>query len=95
RGHLAHQLSLSDLAQRHRIHLRCDSEPQPPMMANQTFAVERIGDDRYRIDTQGDLANCLSWLQSLEPSHLRIEPYGLASVYRSVHLGDEVIEDVS
>ena len=92
-GHLVHQLYLDDLAQRHRIHLRASAKPEPPEASEQSFEVSCLGGDKYRIDTQGDLANCLPWLQSLNPRQLRIEPYGLASVYRGVHLGDGSLEE--
>ncbi|TWT75107.1 ABC transporter ATP-binding protein [Allorhodopirellula solitaria] len=42
---------------------------------------------RVQIDTAGDLAPTLTWLASLPLEQMRIEPLGLHSVYRAVHLG--------
>ena len=93
RGRLARTLSLSELAQRHRITAR------PPYAVTSVPAALRDqvkltgsatgASDRLQIDTTGDLAAVLPWLDSLELTDLRIEPLGLRTIYEAVHGGEE------
>ena len=47
--------------------------------------------EAVRIDTAGDLAPLLAWIDSLKLSQVRIEPLGLRAVYDAVHFGEEVV----
>ncbi len=55
--------------------------------AGNSRAGERVP---VQIDTSGDLAPLLAWLDSLKLEQLRIEPLGLRAVYDAVHFGEEV-----
>ncbi|WP_390620250.1 ABC transporter ATP-binding protein [Rubripirellula amarantea] len=91
KGHLAHQLTMDDLFQRHRITADWPANPLqvPEALAGlvKLSVRERRGGKTLCIDTQGDLAPLLSWVDSLSLNHVRIEPLGLRAVYDSVHLG--------
>ncbi len=90
-GSLVHELELADLAQRHRITATLPSEAiEVPTNFVDCVDVQvteatrgRVG--QLRIDTAGDLAPLLHWLDSLELRRVRIEPLGLRSVYDDVH----------
>ncbi|NNE00827.1 MAG: ATP-binding cassette domain-containing protein, partial [Pirellulaceae bacterium] len=89
-GHLAHELKMSDLFQRHRITAQIPSvEPVVPDHWSDDVAITQC-DGHLQIDTAGDLARFLSWIDSLQLTHVRIEPLGLRSVYDAVHAGQEV-----
>lgn len=94
RGKLVHQLTLSDLYQRHRI---TAAEPEAPIDVPhelstrvQLSTLPGKSSGRIRIDTAGDLAPLLSWIDSLGLKRVRIEPLGLRAVYDSVHHGDVI-----
>lgn len=93
-GRLAHQLSMSDLFQRHRITASLSSQPieVPQRLCNCASVSEvGIGNAKHlRIDTAGDLAPLLSWLDSLSLEKVRIEPLGLRAVYDAVHQGADI-----
>ncbi|MCC9602919.1 ABC transporter ATP-binding protein [Stieleria sp. JC731] len=98
RGRLARELVMSELFQRHRI---WGDFPSPlnkdqaqhlvPDHFRNDVSVEVIStceastSTAIRIDTSGDLAPLLDWINSLNLSRLRIEPLGLRSIYDSVH----------
>lgn len=86
-GELAHELTMSDLFQRHRITAQSTTN-QIVVPADLADHVETQNDShQVRIDTAGDLATFLPWLNSLKLKSLRIEPLGLRSVYDAVHTG--------
>lgn len=98
-GKLAHRLAMSDLFQRHRITAQATDRPievpdqwrrqvsvsQPDVESTRTAASTRP--PVLQIDTAGDLAPILPWIDSLGLRQLRIEPLGLRAVYDSVHSG--------
>ncbi len=95
RGKLAHELTMSDLFQRHRI---TATDPlrsiRVPDDLSPRVSVRRLGVDansRLQIDTAGDLAPLLGWIASLSLERVRIEPLGLRAVYDSVHHDSELI----
>ncbi|MEM9825249.1 MAG: ABC transporter ATP-binding protein [Planctomycetota bacterium] len=57
---------------------------RPPGASGYTGASAYTG-ARWSIETAGDLAPYLGWIQSLELSELRIEPVGLRTIYNEVH----------
>jgi ABC-2 type transport system ATP-binding protein len=91
RGRLAHELVMSDLFQRHRISALAPREPiQVPADLAEILTIRAKpsrseGQNRLEIDTAGDLAPLLRWLDSLKLERMRIEPLGLRAVYDSVH----------
>jgi ABC-2 type transport system ATP-binding protein len=98
RGRLAHELTISELFQRHRITaLPKDSAANTPIIEIpaqlreqvQVTSVERGPHAHLQIDTAGDLAPLLPWLDSLQLKQVRIEPLGLRAVYDAVHDGVE------
>ncbi len=93
-GTLAHELTMSDLFQRHRITAAAtDSAIQVPEEFSDRVKVATIrwGDHSHlQIDTAGDLAPLLSWIDSLQLQKVRVEPLGLRAVYDAVHDGREV-----
>ena len=92
KGHLAHELTISDLFQRHRITAKSTSTSvQVPDSIADRVRVSVVGTGSGQwisIDTDGDLAPMLSWVDSLSLSQVRIEPLGLRAVYDSVHTGE-------
>jgi ABC-2 type transport system ATP-binding protein len=95
RGRLAHELTMSDLFQRHRVTASPRSEKivVPDSLADRIrITVTGSGEHEHlRIDTAGDLAALLPWLHSLSLEKVRIEPLGLRAVYDAVHDGQEVM----
>ncbi|MCG8649750.1 MAG: ABC transporter ATP-binding protein [Pirellulales bacterium] len=93
-GKLVHELKMTDLFQRHRITAVRPDVPVrvPDELSDQVRVLDAKahGQDPLQIDTAGDLAPLLSWLDSLRLNRLRIEPLGLRAVYDSVHDGAEV-----
>jgi ABC-2 type transport system ATP-binding protein len=93
RGHLARKLIMSELFQRHRITAFSETsavEIPETWRDRISMTIEPRGDRfHYRIDTAGDLAALLPWLQSLSLQGMRIEPLGLRAVYDSVHFGSD------
>ena len=51
-----------------------------------------IQGDRITIDTAGDLAPLLTWLNQLNLKDMRVEAFGLRAVYDSIHRGDATSE---
>ena len=91
-GKLAHELIMKDLFQRHRITAR---QPAQPVAVPEQFkdcvtlqALQQGSADLIQIDTAGDLAPLLAWVDSLNLQQIRIEPLGLRAVYDSVHSGN-------
>lgn len=90
-GKLAHELTMNDLFQRHRITAR---QPANVVRVPEEFtdsvtleAVQQGRSGHLQIDTAGDLAPLLAWVDSLNLQQIRIEPLGLRAVYDSVHSG--------
>ena len=94
RGEVAHQLAMPDLFQRHRITALPPEHPiKPPREIADRVHVQtigRLGHSLVCLDTDGDLAPLLGWIDSLGLKGIRIEPLGLRAVYDSVHHGEEV-----
>ena len=90
-GKLAHELTMKDLFQRHRITARQPAETvHVPEQFQGSVTLEAIQQGRseyLQIDTAGDLAPLLAWVDSLNLQQMRIEPLGLRAVYDSVHSG--------
>lgn len=90
RGKLAHELTMSDLYQRHRITAvgKADTIAVPTQWADRvTVSSGSEFGDTIRIDTAGDLAPLLSWIDGLKLTRVRIEPLGLRAIYDAVHNG--------
>lgn len=100
RGHLALELEMADLFQRHRIWADLPTGQDADLSKLQQTIPERFRDDvtitaaattapddspAIRIDTAGDLAPMLNWIGSLGLRRMRIEPLGLRAIYDSVH----------
>ncbi len=94
-GKLVHELTMSDLFQRHRITAADPGQPiEVPERLTDRVRVESVGTPGHRhlrIDTAGDLASLFSWIDSLHLQRVRIEPLGLRAVYDSVHDGQDFI----
>jgi ABC-2 type transport system ATP-binding protein len=92
-GRLAHELTMSELFQRHRITaLPTESSIEvPPQLRDRVSValVEQSKHSQLRIDTAGDLAPLLPWLDSLGLKQVRVEPLGLRAVYDEVHSGSD------
>jgi ABC-2 type transport system ATP-binding protein len=84
-GQVVHLLEMNQLRQRHRIRAR--SGPKAASVpAELRDSVElRQSEDRLLIETEGDLARVLVWLAGLQLREVKIEPYGLRSVYDQFH----------
>jgi len=91
KGKLVHQLTMADLFQRHRITAQPPASPlSVPDEYRERVTVKETHQGRMRqiqIDTAGDLAPLLPWVDSLKLEQIRIEPLGLRAVYDSVHSG--------
>ncbi len=89
RGRLVHEQSLRDLKQRHRIVANWPPAempvPQVPDSLREIVQDVTVHRDRIIIDTSGDLAQLLPWLESLSLSQMRIEAFGLRAMYDSIH----------
>lgn len=92
RGRLVHELSMSDLFQRHRIWATAmpNSIEVPAQWQDRVTVRNPISAQStlMQIDTAGDLASLLSWLDSLNLENIRIEPLGLRTIYEAVHSGE-------
>lgn len=91
KGELAHTLQIRDLYQRHRI---TANQPQasiaiPGELQDRVQVATRLHGERrlVEMDTAGDLASLLPWVNSLGLEQIRIEPLGLWAVYDSIHGG--------
>jgi ABC-2 type transport system ATP-binding protein len=96
KGKLAHEQSLTTLKQRHRIvarirpgHSVTVPEPLKPLVANLL-----LSDERLTLDTAGDLAPLLSWLDQLKLQEMRVEAFGLRAVYDTIHRGNGMMEGI-
>ena len=96
-GLLAHELTMGELFQRHRITATSNgSEIAIPAELKDQVEVREVkhGDTTIlQIDTAGDLGPMLAWLDSLNLDKVRAEPLGLRTVYDSVH--DGTIQDLA
>lgn len=93
RGRLVHELAIGDLYQRHRVTAErvARTIEVPPELCScvRVSSIVRGRKKLLCIDTDGDLAPILSWIDSLELTQMRIEPLGLRAVYDAVHSGEE------
>jgi ABC-2 type transport system ATP-binding protein len=93
-GLLAHQLTMRELFQRHRITATSTgSKISVPVDLQDRVEVREITHGEksiLQIDTAGDLGPMLAWLESLNLDKVRAEPLGLRTVYDSVHDGTEI-----
>lgn len=96
-GKLVHELAMRDLFQRHRITARKpEIRISVPAELSQHVKVREIQyghADHVQIDTAGDLAPLLEWIDSLCLQQIRVEPLGLRVVYESVHGGKPGVEN--
>ncbi|TWU17480.1 putative ABC transporter ATP-binding protein YbhF [Novipirellula galeiformis] len=94
-GRLAHEMWMSDLFQRHRMTaITSQSSLAVPETLQEAVRVSmrpsRLAHHQVQIDTAGDLGPILKWIDSLDLKQIRFEPYGLRTVYESVHAGESV-----
>lgn len=89
RGQLAHELKMSELYQRHRASALSGAKVSVPPEFASTVTVQQ-SNGKVLIDTAGDFAQFLPWIDTLNLTNLRVEPLGLSSVYHAVHAGHEV-----
>ncbi len=93
-GLLVHSLNMGELFQRHRITAAASGAAiQVPEELREQVTVREVSHGHstvLQIDTAGDLAPMLSWLDSLDLQKVRAEPLGLRTVYDSVHDGTEI-----
>jgi ABC-2 type transport system ATP-binding protein len=76
---------MSTLRRRHRIQARASANPlEIPTALEPQVRLAQTG-DWLQIETEGDLAPVLPWLTTLGLHDVRIEPYGLRSVYEQYH----------
>ena len=91
-GKLSHELTMTDLFQRHRITARKpDAVIQVPEQFKGVVTLNASNEGQsghLQIDTAGDLAPLLAWVDSLGLHQIRIEPLGLRAVYDVVHSGN-------
>jgi ABC-2 type transport system ATP-binding protein len=84
-GQLVHTQEMTELRQRHRIRAAKPAGPADvPTRLKSTVVVEQRGEELW-IETEGDLADVLGWLAELQLQRVRIEPFGLRSVYDQFH----------
>lgn len=95
KGRLARELTMSDLFQRHRVTARwTDDDIMVPGKFVETVRLSKLHRNKTEllcIDTAGDLAPVLGWIDSLKLTNVRIEPLGLRAIYDAVHMGGEVV----
>ncbi|QDS89496.1 putative ABC transporter ATP-binding protein YbhF [Rosistilla ulvae] len=86
RGELVLEQSIAALKNQHRIVIWIDEDrfdiPQP--LQQRVTQTSRDG-DRIVLETDGDLVPLLSWLATLAPRELRLEPLGIEAIYDRVH----------
>lgn len=93
KGVLAKRQRMDELKQRHRIVAQLDApltDTLPSSLQSQveisTFSPPAEPYTQWvRMDTAGDLAPLLSWLDSLQLKRMRVEPLGLRAIYDEVH----------
>lgn len=94
RGRLAYELNMQDLFQRHRITAAPPAMPiEVPAEFRDRVTVNEVRHGKstvVQIDTAGDLAPLLAWIDSLDLQKVRAEPLGLRTVYDAVHDGREL-----
>lgn len=88
-GRLVHQQDMSQLRQWHRITARRVGGCLVPEALRSRIIVTQE-QDRVTLQTEGDLADVLSWLDQQQLSDVRIEPYGLRTVYERFHASEVV-----
>ena len=87
-GRIVHEQSVAHLRRGHRITARLES-PLPGVPAAFVDSVRVVGGQRGEVvlEAADALTPLLGWLATLPLSEVRIEPFGLASVYDRFHLG--------
>lgn len=84
-GKLVHTQLMSELRQRHRIcAVSIAPVPEVPAELHARVSMNQVG-DRLCMDTEGDLADLMSWIATLPLKDVSIEPSGLSSVYDQFH----------
>lgn len=87
-GQLVCTQALSQLRRRHSLHARLTGEMPPvPARLAAEVSLQAGPAGELRLETTGELAPLLGWLATLPLAEVRIEPVGLASIYRRYHPG--------
>ncbi|WP_417749048.1 ABC transporter ATP-binding protein [Rosistilla oblonga] len=86
RGQLVLEQSIAALKNQHRIVIWIDEDlfDIPQSLQQRVTQTSRDG-DRIVLETDGDLVPLLSWLATLAPRELRLEPLGIEAIYDRVH----------
>jgi ABC-2 type transport system ATP-binding protein len=89
-GRLALEQPLDSLKQRHRILGRVEPRQtvEVPVALRSWVESVALDGDRVMIDTTGDLAPLLPWLETLQLKQMRVEAFGLRAVYDAIHRGE-------
>jgi ABC-2 type transport system ATP-binding protein len=87
-GRIVHEQSVAHLRRGHRITARLEA-PLPGVPAAFVESVRVVGGEGGEVvlEASDSLAPLLGWLATLPLSEVRIEPFGLASVYDRFHRG--------
>jgi ABC-2 type transport system ATP-binding protein len=87
-GRIVHEQSVAHLRRGHRSTARLDA-PLPGLPAAFVESVRVVGGEGGEVvlEASDSLAPLLGWLATLPLSEVRIEPFGLASVYDRFHRG--------
>jgi ABC-2 type transport system ATP-binding protein len=91
RGRLVHLQRLADLRQGRFVHARFEHardgrpalEPPPPDLSG--ISALELRDLHLTLEYSGPLPPLLDWLARLPLAELRLEPLGLAGIYRRLH----------
>ncbi|MCA9187899.1 MAG: ATP-binding cassette domain-containing protein, partial [Planctomycetales bacterium] len=86
-GQLVHLQNLSELRRQHRIRAAlAGTIPAIPDALESHVTVRPCDEPGYLIiDVQDDLSSVLGWISTLALQEVRVEPYGLQSVYDRFH----------
>lgn len=85
RGKLVHLQTMADLNDGKRVQARFSV---PPASGPDGKPLEVAADGRAELEWRGPLRELLSWLSSQAVLDVRLEPLGLAGIYRSYHGGE-------
>lgn len=87
-GQIVCTQALSQLRRRHCLHARLTGEMPPvPVALSADVSVLAGPAGQLQLETAGELGPLLGWLATLPLAEVRIEPIGLASIYRRYHPG--------
>lgn len=86
KGQFVLEQSIAALKDRHQIVLWLDDDhfEVPEQLRDRVTETARQA-DRIVLETDSDLAPLLSWLATLAPRELRLEPLGIDAIYDRVH----------